>query len=76
MTRTDLQNKRIEKLNSIEEMHELVNILNYDECIEVLKRCHNLPVEIVNHLVEKAKKEAGKMTLEIVMASMQTALNK
>jgi hypothetical protein len=76
MTRTDLQNKRIEKLNSIEEMHELVSILTYEECIEVLKRCHNLPAEIVNHLVEKAKKEAGKMTLEIVMASMQTALNK
>lgn len=76
MTRSDLQNKRIDKLNSIEEMHELVNILNYDECVEVLKRCHNLPSEIVNHLVDKAKKEAGKMTLEIVMATMQTALNK
>lgn len=76
MTRTDLQNKRIEKLNSIEEALELVSILTYEECIEVLKRCHNLPVEIVNALVEKAKKEAGKMTLEIVMASMQTALNK
>lgn len=76
MTRTDLQNKRIEKLNSIEEMHELVSILTYEECIKVLKRCHHLPAEIVNALVEKAKKEAGKMTLEIVMASMQTVLNK
>ena len=76
MIRSDLQNKRIEKINSIEEALELVSILAYEECIEMLKKCHNLPAEVVNALVEKAKKEAGKMTLEIVMATMQTALNK
>lgn len=36
MTRQDLVNKSIDKLNTVKEALELINILEYDECIAVL----------------------------------------
>lgn len=36
MTRTDLLNKSVDKLNSISEALELISLLNYAECIAVL----------------------------------------
>lgn len=33
MTRQDLVNKSIDKLNTVKEALELINILEYDECI-------------------------------------------
>lgn len=36
MTRQDLVNKSIDKLNTVKEALELIEILEYDECIAVL----------------------------------------
>ena len=36
MTRQDLANKSIDKLNTVKEALELIEILEYDECIAVL----------------------------------------
>ena len=76
MKRTDLENKTITKLNSIEECLELVNTLDYEECIEVLNRCHDLPSEVVNALINRAKEVKCKVTFELIVASMQTMVNK
>lgn len=42
MTRQDLVNKSIDKLNTVKEALELINILEYDECIAVLTGTKNL----------------------------------
>lgn len=44
MTRQDLVNKSIDKLNTVKEALELINILEYDECIAVLTGTKNLIV--------------------------------
>lgn len=36
MTREDLTNKAIDKLNRVKEALELISLLEYDECIAVL----------------------------------------
>ena len=46
MTRQDLVNKSIDKLNTVKEALELIEILEYDECIAVLTGTKNLPSEI------------------------------
>lgn len=51
MTRQDLVNKSIDKLNTVKEALELIEILEYDECIAVLTGTKNLPSEI--HVVYK-----------------------
>lgn len=43
MTRQDLVNKSIDKLNTVKEALELIEILEYDECIAVLTGTKNLP---------------------------------
>lgn len=35
---------------------QLINKLSYDECIEVLARCENIPISTKNDLVDKLKK--------------------
>ena len=45
MTRQDLVNKSIDKLNTVKEALELIEILEYDECIAVLTGTKNLPSE-------------------------------
>lgn len=47
MTRQDLVNKSIDKLNTVKEALELIEILEYDECIAVLTGTKNLPSERV-----------------------------
>lgn len=47
MTRQDLVNKSIDKLNTVKEALELIEILEYDECIAVLTGTKNLPCEMV-----------------------------
>lgn len=43
MTRQGLVNKSIDKLNTVKEALELIEILEYDECIAVLTGTKNLP---------------------------------
>lgn len=74
MTRTDLINKKVTKLNSIEEGIEMIGILSYDECIAALKECHDLPKMIFDAIVSRAKTLRGA-TLELIIASMQCVVN-
>ena len=55
MTRQDLVNKSIDKLNTVKEALELINILEYDECIAVLTGTKNLPSEIHSALMRRGK---------------------
>lgn len=56
MTRQDLVNKSIDKLNTVKEALELIEILEYDECIAVLTGTKNLPSE-KNASDKRAKRE-------------------
>nr|DAL22777.1 MAG TPA_asm: hypothetical protein [Caudoviricetes sp.] len=75
MTRDDLLNKKVEKLNNVSEALELISLLNYDECIEVLMNTKNIPSEIHAALMARAKEAHGGTTLELVMAGMQNVVN-
>lgn len=64
MTRQDLVNKSIDKLNTVKEALELIEILEYDECIAVLTGTKNLPSEIHSALMRRGKEaNGGKTTL-------------
>ena len=75
MTRTDLLNKKVDQLNSIDEALELISLLNYDECIAVLMNTKNIPIEIHAALMKRAKEANGSITLELVIAGMQNVVN-
>lgn len=75
MTRTDLERKTITKLNTIDEAIEMINVLTYDECIELLKRCHDLPVEIFKSIINRARSLKG-LTSELLIMSIQSSVNK
>ena len=62
MTRQDLVNKSIDKLNTVKEALELINILEYDECIAVLTGTKNLPSEIHSALMRRGKEANGGST--------------
>lgn len=74
MTRTDLENKTIEKLNSIDEALEMISLLDYDECIAALNGLHDVPHTIFKALINRAKSIKGN-TLELMIASMQCVVN-
>ena len=42
--------------NSLRLTEELINKLSYDECIEVLARCENIPISAKHDLVDRLKK--------------------
>lgn len=46
--------------NSLILTEQLINKLSYDECIEVLARCENIPISTKHDLVDKAKKQCEK----------------
>lgn len=72
MTRQDLVNKSIDKLNTVKEALELIEILEYDECIAVLTGTKNLPSEIHSALMRRGKEaNGGKTTLALAMAGIQ-----
>ena len=62
MTRQDLVNKSIDKLNTVKEALELIEILEYDECIAVLTGTKNLPSEIHSALMRRGKEANGGKT--------------
>ncbi len=67
MTRKDLETKSIEKLNSIDEAIELINLLNYDECIKLLNELHNVPADLLKAIINRAKSLKGN-TVELLTA--------
>lgn len=76
MTRQDLVNKSIDKLNTVKEALELIEILEYDECIAVLTGTKNLPSEIHSALMRRGKEaNGGKTTLALAMAGIQNIVN-
>ena len=74
MTRKDLETKSIEKLNSIDEAIELINLLNYDECIKLLNSLHNVPADLLKAIINRAKSLKGN-TPELLIASFQCLVN-
>ena len=74
MTRKDLAEKTIEKLDGMKEALELINILEYDECIEVLKRVKRMQPVMHKALMDRAKSLKG-VTFELIVAGMQAAVN-
>lgn len=76
MTREDLKNKKIDKLENIEQAKEMINLLTYDECLAVLNGTKNVPHEIYSTLMARAKEEnGGKTTLALIIAGLQNISN-
>lgn len=75
MTRDDLLNKKVEKLNNVSEALEVISLLNYDECIAVLMNTKNIPSKIHAALMARAKEAHDGTTLELVIAGMQNVVN-
>lgn len=72
ITREDLANKKIDKLENIEQTKEMINLLTYDECLAVLNGTKNIPHEIYSALIAQAKKENnGIISLALVIAGLQ-----
>ena len=74
MTRKDLAEKRIKKLDSMEQALELISLLDYDECIAVLSGVRHLPTVMYKALMERAKAQRG-VTLELIAAGLQAIVN-
>ena len=74
MTRKDLSEKTIERLDGMKDALDLINILEYDECIEVLKRVKRMPPVMHKALMDRAKSLKGA-TFELMIAGMQAAVN-
>jgi len=74
MTRKELENKSIEKLNSMDEAIELINLLNYDECIKLLNSLHNVPSDLLKAIINRGKSLKGN-TVELLTASIQCLVN-
>lgn len=74
MTREDLAMKRIDRLEGIEQALETISILNYEECIAVLKGVERMPSEIHKALMNRAKEQRG-VTVELIAAGMQAVVN-
>lgn len=56
ITREDLANKKIDKLENIEQAKKMINLLTYVECLAVLNGTKNIPNEIYSALMAQAKK--------------------
>lgn len=75
ITREQLNNKSIDKLNNVDEAFELIRALTYTECITCLKEVKGMPASFIHALREQAEKEARCLTFEIVEAAIQAAVN-
>ena len=76
ITREDLANKKIDKLENIEQAKEMINLLTYDECLAVLNGTKNIPHELYSALMAQAKKENnGIISLALVIAGLQNISN-
>lgn len=74
MSRKDLEEKRVEKLESIEQALEMISILEYDECIAALNGVKKMPSVMHKALIDRAKSLKGN-TLELMIAGMQAIVN-
>ena len=74
MTRRDLAEKKIDSLENMEQALELINLLNYDECIVALNNVKRMPSNIHKALMDRAKSLKGA-TLELIIAGMRAVVN-
>lgn len=74
MTRKDLVERKIDRLESMEQALEMINILGYDECIAVLNEVKKMPSNIHKALINRAKSLKG-VTFELIVAGMQASVN-
>lgn len=74
MTRKDLAEKRIEKLENMEQAFEMISILDYDECIVALKGVERMPPIMHKALIDRAKSLKGN-TLGLITAGIQAIVN-
>ena len=74
MKRKDLEEKKIDRLESMEQAMKLINLLNYDECIAVLNSVKGMPSNMYKAIMERAKSLNG-ITYELVVAGIQAAVN-
>lgn len=74
MTRRDLAEKKIDSLENMEQALELINLLNYDECIVALNNVKGMPSNIHKALMDRAKSLKG-VTLELIITGMQAVVN-
>ena len=76
ITREDLANKKIDKLENIEQAKEMINLLTYDECLAVLNGTKNIPHELYSALMAQAQKDNNGITsLALVIAGLQNISN-
>ena len=74
MTRQDLVNKSIDKLNTVKEALELIEILEYDECIAVLTGTKNLPSEMKRKIMVNNKEfTMPKMSIDTYTEYLELA---
>lgn len=76
MTRQDLVNKSIDKLNTVKEALELIEILEYDECIAVLTGTKNLPSEIHSALMRRGKEAKRKQVDTMQIDNHSTGIHR
>ncbi len=74
MTRKDLAAKKIDRLNSVEDAIQMIQILNYDECIAALNGVHRMPSVMHKALIDRAKSLKG-VTYELIVAGIQAVVN-
>lgn len=74
MTRRDLAEKRVEKLDGMEQALEMINMLDYNECIAALKGVHQMPYVMHKALIDRAKSLRGN-TSELIIAGIQAIVN-
>ena len=74
MTRKDLAEKKIEKLEGMKEAIEMISILEYDECIYALEHVKRMQPVMHKALMDRAKSLKG-VTFELIVAGMQAAVN-
>ena len=60
ITREDLANKKIDKLENIEQAKEMINTLTYDECLAALNGTKNISHELYSSLMNKANSRNGQ----------------
>ena len=74
MTRKDLAEKKIDRLESMEQAIEVISILEYDECLAALNGVEKMPSDMHKALMDRAKSLKG-VTFELIVAGMQAAVN-
>ena len=74
MKRQDLEEKKIDRLENMEQAMEMISLLNYEECIAVLNGVKGMLPNMHKALMERAKSLNG-ITFELVLAGIQAAVN-